>query len=111
MHSFPTRRSSDLHRADNGKDIDRMPDRAVDTLADQGIKRRAQRKRQPMPVGKKGQCQPDDGVDGPGVQAPRSEEHTSELQSLMRSSYSVFCTKKKLNNYNNIRIKQRVKNI
>src|SRR3546814_3555325 len=25
----------------------------------------------------------------------RSEEHTSELQSLMRSSYAVFCLKKK----------------
>src|SRR3546814_4627717 len=29
----------------------------------------------------------------------RSEEHTSELQSLMRISYAVFCLKKK-NNYN-----------
>src|SRR3546814_4128029 len=28
---------------------------------------------------------------------PRSEEHTSELQSLMRSSYAVFCLKKKKN--------------
>src|SRR3546814_1177075 len=28
----------------------------------------------------------------------RSEEHTSELQSLMRHSYSVFCLKKKKNN-------------
>src|SRR3546814_7446186 len=27
--------------------------------------------------------------------AQRSEEHTSELQSLMRSSYAVFCLKKK----------------
>src|SRR3546814_3317259 len=27
--------------------------------------------------------------------AGRSEEHTSELQSLMRSSYAVFCLKKK----------------
>src|SRR3546814_6627304 len=27
----------------------------------------------------------------------RSEEHTSELQSLMRSSYDVFCLKKKRN--------------
>src|SRR3546814_5379077 len=27
--------------------------------------------------------------------ADRSEEHTSELQSLMRSSYAVFCYKKK----------------
>src|SRR3546814_4455074 len=33
----------------------------------------------------------------------RSEEHTSELQSLMRISYAVFCLKKKKNNitYNN----------
>src|SRR3546814_5291169 len=28
-------------------------------------------------------------------QAPRSEEHTSELQSLMRISYAVFCLQKK----------------
>src|SRR3546814_5713400 len=32
-----------------------------------------------------------DGADVP----PRSEEHTSELQSLMRISYAVFCLKKK----------------
>src|SRR3546814_1864041 len=30
--------------------------------------------------------------------ADRSEEHTSELQSLMRISYAVFCLKKKNNN-------------
>src|SRR3546814_3495305 len=35
----------------------------------------------------KGQCRP-----------ARSEEHTSELQSLMRISYAVFCLKKKINN-------------
>src|SRR3546814_2027355 len=29
---------------------------------------------------------------------PRSEEHTSELQSLMRISYAVFCLKKKTQN-------------
>src|SRR3546814_3347319 len=28
-------------------------------------------------------------------QTKRSEEHTSELQSLMRNSYAVFCLKKK----------------
>src|SRR3546814_4797502 len=37
----------------------------------------------------------------PGCNAPRrdarSEEHTSELQSLMRISYAVFCLKKKNN--------------
>src|SRR3546814_8898280 len=30
-------------------------------------------------------------------EAARSEEHTSELQSLMRISYAVFCLKKKKN--------------
>src|SRR3546814_6750107 len=30
-----------------------------------------------------------------GSNRERSEEHTSELQSLMRSSYAVFCLKKK----------------
>src|SRR3546814_4071626 len=30
------------------------------------------------------------------VPLPRSEEHTSELQSLMRISYAVFCLKKKI---------------
>src|SRR3546814_3390859 len=34
------------------------------------------------------------GVGG-GMVAVRSEEHTSELQSLMRISYAVFCLKKK----------------
>src|SRR3546814_3056298 len=45
-----------------------------------------------------------DQLSGPHVQfatsAPtpgRSEEHTSELQSLMRISYAVFCLKKKSN--------------
>src|SRR3546814_6287532 len=32
------------------------------------------------------------------IQAVRSEEHTSELQSLMRISYAVFCLKKKNKN-------------
>src|SRR3546814_5546910 len=43
-----------------------------------------------------------DCLGAPGVAAslkdmPRSEEHTSELQSLMRISYAVFCLKKKKN--------------
>src|SRR3546814_1620770 len=33
----------------------------------------------------------------PGSSHVRSEEHTSELQSLMRISYAVFCLKKKKN--------------
>src|SRR3546814_4216658 len=34
-----------------------------------------------------------------GLQRGRSEEHTSELQSLMRISYAVFCLKKKKYTY------------
>src|SRR3546814_9920507 len=41
----------------------------------------------------------DDGGDHRHQQdKPRSEEHTSELQSLMRISYAVFCLKKKNKN-------------
>src|SRR3546814_6578146 len=36
-----------------------------------------------------------------GVSPARSEEHTSELQSLMRISYAVFCLKKKKNKHIN----------
>src|SRR3546814_8947399 len=39
----------------------------------------------------------DDGVIGSRA-IQRSEEHTSELQSLMRISYAVFCLKKKKRN-------------
>src|SRR3546814_10107459 len=37
----------------------------------------------------------DAGATGAGYILLRSEEHTSELQSLMRISYAVFCLKKK----------------
>src|SRR3546814_7513026 len=41
-------------------------------------------------------CDADTGYGGPlNVMRTRSEEHTSELQSLMRISYAVFCLKKK----------------
>src|SRR3546814_5214389 len=46
----------------------------------------------------------EDGPDMDAVEAlvadDRSEEHTSELQSLMRISYAVFCLKKKITDYN-----------
>src|SRR3546814_2161255 len=38
------------------------------------------------------------GNDAPVLRRGRSEEHTSELQSLMRISYAVFCLKKKMIN-------------
>src|SRR3546814_7096622 len=43
----------------------------------------------------------DDAAEVAGQRAGRSEEHTSELQSLMRISYAVFCLKKKKHNKSN----------
>src|SRR3546814_1452294 len=40
---------------------------------------------------------PEPPVRTPALRRDRSEEHTSELQSLMRISYAVFCLKKKKN--------------
>src|SRR3546814_7374619 len=41
----------------------------------------------------------DDEIISTGQAIDRSEEHTSELQSLMRTSYAVFCLKKKNNTH------------
>src|SRR3546814_1619053 len=41
----------------------------------------------------------------------RSEEHTSEIQSLMRISYAVFCLKKKNMTQNSYQIKQHNKQL
>src|SRR3546814_8150080 len=109
-HSFPTRRSSDLVSANELQLVKTEvaptssvhPFRAADlsihyklhaTLAvvrpqnsrraDNAACSRPQRRAVPALV--------------PGLSAAfgRSEEHTSELQSLMRISYAVFCLKKK----------------
>src|SRR3546814_1535632 len=59
-----------------------------DVLADLG--RTAWRRQQHRPAAlEEGRLQ------GAHARAVRSEEHTSELQSLMRISYAVFCLKKK----------------
>src|SRR3546814_6266985 len=44
-----------------------------------------------------------------GIGPLRSEEHTSELQSLMRISYAVFCLKKK-NTYNLTKVDRQTHN-
>src|SRR3546814_18756942 len=48
----------------------------------------------------KGECEE---VGALYIQTTRSEEHTSELQSLMRTSYAVFCWQQKTKNYPHIR--------
>src|SRR3546814_6439171 len=87
-HSFPTRRSSDL-RADRAR-------RPVDLHLPEmpAVMRYNSRK----PIDQTGRhryartLRAGSGLPEPAV---RSEEHTSELQSLMRISYAVFCLKKK----------------
>src|SRR3546814_9578001 len=68
-HSFPTRRSSDLYPDRSGGLGGVRFGLALLDLLDAG--------------------------DRAGRAGGRSEEHTSELQSLMRISYAVFCLKKK----------------
>src|SRR3546814_5709303 len=93
---FPTRRSSDLRRA-----LKRLLDSpaalavawfvVVALLASVGAWAFLQ---PPPPAGGEAVTIAVELIASP-AEPPRSEEHTSELQSLMRISYAVFCLKKK----------------
>src|SRR3546814_9774041 len=92
-HSFPTRRSSDISLAAKGQLLRR---RKNGRAMVQELLIRCRRLRR----GRDG----DDPRGHPHGRhghhgGHRSEEHTSELQSLMRISYSVFCLKKKTFSY------------
>src|SRR3546814_6203045 len=65
---------------------------AVSSMADSGMSEDCMKMmaQQPQPAQK-----PCKGMTLACIAAMRSEEHTSELQSLMRISYAVFCLKKK----------------
>src|SRR3546814_3489449 len=80
-HSFPTRRSSDL-----GCVLNALPPAPVSTRHVIG---------QMLPDVVFGCLRQIIPERVPAEGASRSEEHTSELQSLMRISYAVFCLKKK----------------
>src|SRR3546814_1509087 len=90
-HSFPTRRSSDLST--------RLPS-TVPTSADRAGARRgseassARTTSTPRSAPRLTFAISSAATAG----SSRSEEHTSELQSLMRISYAVFCLKKKKDN-------------
>src|SRR3546814_1915776 len=69
---------------DQTEDWDRLKSRIVELAADRETRH--------------GRIERPDGSELDFVSVPlpdRSEEHTSELQSLMRISYAVFCLKKK----------------
>src|SRR3546814_4753926 len=87
-HSFPTLRSSDLLATRwRGHDdvVDRLPARDRGRIEAEALE---------QPQGAGGETVAADLVAGERGLV-RSEEHTSELQSLMRISYAVFCLKKK----------------
>src|SRR3546814_6804961 len=94
--SFPTRRASDLQGAE--RPAADLVDPAVQDVEVQPVIAG-----QPADHRRVGGAVPeDDPEDGGGARRPRvgqlrSEEHTSELQSLMRISYAVFCLKEKKN--------------
>src|SRR3546814_18014889 len=97
-HSCPTRRSSDLSFLDRlaHLNVGRGAERDLDLHVDRGVtdprltdEQRARARPLEHRDLARGQRQPE-----------RSEEHTSELQSLMRISYAVFCLKKKKTNDN-----------
>src|SRR3546814_10869428 len=85
--------SSDLNRHGNGR-AGAQPDR------DRDSRRHAARRVHPLfRAAGRHRHRPADGVRDADALGFRSEEHTSELQSLMRISYAVFCLKKKKNTH------------
>src|SRR3546814_16975753 len=80
--------------------------------ADRGRRARARGRRRRRRGRRNARPRRDRGADArPGGRSAardrlRSEEHTSELQSLMRISYAVFCLKKKTSNINNYNTQQ-----
>src|SRR3546814_10536166 len=93
-HSFPTRRSSDRRlggAGGRGNDVLQDAAAAAPVLVARAVHGLLRGGR-----GVHGGHQA--ALDAPlVVEHLRSEEHTSELQSLMRISYAVFCLKKKKN--------------
>src|SRR3546814_9348035 len=87
-HSFPTRRSSDLVALD-----DRCPHRRASLSKGALVGDNVQCGYHGITFDCSGSCVSIPGQDTTPA-SMSSEEHTSELQSLMRISYPVFCLKK-----------------
>src|SRR3546814_2942823 len=105
-HSFPTRRSSDLARVAASRPARRRPARRGPQTKSSPVESSPVRRAGALEAGMARKVTPGAGGRLGKVCDPappdigrwpcdRSEEHTSELQSLMRISYAVFCLKKK----------------
>src|SRR3546814_2555040 len=101
-HSFPTRRSSDLNAVEDrhaGEALQIGQQRAGQIVAIRSAGRIGALPSAIMAPAVRNGDRPTRHVfrdhHGRPDRTRRSEEHTSELQSLMRISYAVFCLKKK----------------
>src|SRR3546814_7973422 len=108
-HSFPTRRSADLRGGRHGHRLSAADRERSEQHrdADQDRKERAKAharsygrdaavvQRPILPLARRLKLTPLSLTASLHWREERSEEHTSELQSLMRISYAVFCLKKK----------------
>src|SRR3546814_8314952 len=93
-HSFPTRRSSGLARGQaEGREAEIVKRPAAVTEPDDVVHESGIRAHVASGDGRHGHRH-DRGMQHVGLIEHRSEEHTSELQSLMRNSYAGFCLKK-----------------
>src|SRR3546814_4069020 len=106
-HSFPTRRSSDRETpgpvGDEGIDLVGGHDpveqpESVDVGGGEHVAEEGQLLRS-VQADEPGQQPGRGAVERAAALGERSEEHTSELQSLMRNSYAVFCLKQKTQKY------------
>src|SRR3546814_1987765 len=107
-HSFPTRRSSDLRTSRAtvpvlygaywticGQTLSTALRQFETSCRSDLVSRRKLIVGNWKMNGLLGQLKEITDIDRIAAAYPRSEEHTSELQSLMRISYAVFCLKKK----------------
>src|SRR3546814_2293881 len=101
-HSFPTRRSSDLSRRARSCFASTLA-LSLRTSEAMSVTRPGRRSLPPLLTAMTRNSEPH-AAKTSGVPTrqrprllPRSEEHTSELQSLIRNSYAVFCLKQKNN--------------
>src|SRR3546814_6805497 len=89
-HAREDEEQHDLARAPSAPEDIARTDEKVRDCGDKEAERRARR----HPHHRRTQAEQADVDDGSTPARPRSEEHTSELPSLIRTSYAVFCFQK-----------------